>query len=113
MPVIKGLCKNVNHFCTAFFFTLRNALIKLLFAFILKFYVMRVLCNAGNTMEAVDFSTPLHCLHAPSAPFRRSPPLEITLERGNTGANTSFVIPEKLHVSMETKVSGLYGISES
>ena len=41
MPVIKGLCKNVNHFCTAFFFTLRNALIKLLFAFILKFYVMR------------------------------------------------------------------------
>ena len=41
MPVIKGLCKNVNHFCTAFFFTLRNALIKSLFAFILKFYVMR------------------------------------------------------------------------
>ena len=41
MPVIKGLCKNVNHFCTAFFFTLRNALIKLLFAFILKFYAMQ------------------------------------------------------------------------
>jgi hypothetical protein len=113
MPVIKGLCKDVNHFCTAFFFTLRNALIKLLFAFILKFYVMRVLCNAGNTMEAGDFSTPHHSLHAPSAPFLRSPLFEMTLERGNTGANTSLVIPTKLHVIMETKVSGLYGISES
>ena len=100
-------------FAQPFFFMLRNALIKSLFAFILKFYVMRVLCNAGNTMEMGDFSTPLHCLHAPSAPFRRSPPLEMTLERGNTGANTSFVIPEKLHVIMEIKVSGFHGISES
>lgn len=84
MPVIKGLCKNVNHFCTAFFFTLRNALIKSLFAFILKFYAMRVLCNAGNTMEAGDFGAPLHCLHAPSSPFRRSPPFEMTREGVNT-----------------------------
>ena len=67
----------------------------------------------GYAMEAGDFGAPLHCLHAPSSPFRRSPPLEMTLERGNTGANTSFVIPVMLHVSMETKVSGLYGISES
>ena len=100
-------------FAQPFFFTLRNALIKLLFAFILKFYVMRVLCNAGNTMEMGDFSTPLHCLHAPSAPFLRSPPLEMTMERRNTGANTSFVIPVILHVSMETNISGLYSISES
>ena len=100
-------------FAQPFFFTLRNALIKLLFTFILKFYVMRVLCNAGNTMEAGDFGAPLHCLHKPSSSFRRSPPLEMTRAQGNTGANTSFVIPEKLHVIMEIKVSGLHGISES
>lgn len=67
----------------------------------------------GYAMEAGDFSTPHHSLHAPSAPFLRSPLFEMTLERGNTGANTSLVIPTKLHVIMETKVSGLYGISES
>ena len=26
MPVIKGLCKNVNHFCTAFFYAYLNSI---------------------------------------------------------------------------------------
>ena len=38
----------------------------------------------GYAMEAVDFGTPLHCLHAPSAPFLRSPPFEMTMEGVNT-----------------------------
>lgn len=65
-------------FAQPFFFTLRNALIKLLFAFILKFYAM------GYAMEVGDFGAPLHCLHEPPAPFRCSPPLVMTMEGGNT-----------------------------
>lgn len=38
----------------------------------------------GYAMEVGDFGAPLHCLHAPSSPFRRSPPLEMTMEGVNT-----------------------------
>lgn len=36
----------------------------------------------GYTMEVGDFGAPLHCLHAPSAPFLRSPLFEMTMEGG-------------------------------
>ena len=38
----------------------------------------------GYVMEAGDFGAPLHSLHEPSAPFLRSPPLEMTMEGVNT-----------------------------
>lgn len=33
----------------------------------------------GYAMEAGDFGAPFHSLHELSAPFRRSPPLEMTM----------------------------------
>lgn len=68
MPVIKGLCKNVNHFYTAFFFMLRDALIKSILLFV-NFYAMQRVpwrWEISGLLFTVFMHLPLHS----AAPLR-------------------------------------------